>query len=72
MGARTATDNQNRAIRAGWRATDRNYANAIARQNESWNNTLKVWNQRIEQDNKQLQRNMDAAYGYGGATWVFR
>ena len=67
MGARTATDNQNRAIRAGWRATDRNYANAIARQNESWNNTLKVWNQRIAQHNRQLQRNMDAAYGYGGA-----
>jgi hypothetical protein len=67
MGARQATDNQNRAIRAGWRAADQNYANAIARQNESWNNTLKVWNQRIDQHNKQIQRNQDAAYGYGGA-----
>ena len=67
MGARTATDNQNRAIRAGWRAADQNYANAIARQNESWNNTLKVWNQRIDQHHKQVQRNQDAAYGYGGA-----
>ena len=67
IGAREKTAANNAAIRARNRASINNYNAVIQQQNEEWNNTLKIWNQRIAQYNKQLERNMDAAYGYGGA-----
>ena len=67
IGARQKTAANNQAIKARNRATISNYNNVIAQQNEEWNNTLAVWNQRLDQYQKQLGRNLDAAYGYGGA-----
>ena len=67
IGAREKTAANNAAIRARNRASINNYNAVIQQQNEEWNNTLKIWDQRIAQYNKQLERNMDAAYGYGGA-----
>ena len=67
IGAQGKTAANNAAISARNRATRRNYAAVIQQQNEEWNNTLKIWNQRLDQYGKQLERNMDAAYGYGGA-----
>jgi hypothetical protein len=67
LGARQQTSNNNRAIRASNRARIANYNYQIQQQNREWNNTLKIWDQRIDQYNKQIQRNNDAAYGYGGA-----
>ena len=67
IGAQQKTANQNAAISAQNRATRQGYSQAIEQQNTEWNNTLKIWNQRLDQYDKQLQRNMDAAYGYGGA-----
>ena len=67
FGAQQKTANQNAAIRAQNRASRQGYYQAIEQQNIEWNNTLKIWNQRLEQYDKQLKRNQDAAYGYGGA-----
>ena len=66
-GQRSQVAAQNRAIGVSNRASIRNYYATLEQQNIEWNNTLKIWNQRIEQYEKQLERNMDAAYGYGGA-----
>ena len=67
QGQQASVAANNRAIRARNRAARMNYHAQIQRQNQEWNNTLKIWNQRIEQYHKQIQRNNDAAYGYGGA-----
>ena len=67
LGAQGRTANNNRAIRASNRARIDNYNYQIQQQDREWANTLKIWNQRLEQYDKQLERNMDAAYGYGGA-----
>ena len=67
LGASQQTANQNSAIRASNRARINNYNYQIQQQNREWNNTLKIWNQRLDQYDKQIKRNMDAAYGYGGA-----
>ena len=67
LGAQGQTANNNRAIRASNRARINNYNYQIQQQNQEWNNTLKIWNQRLDQYDKQVKRNMDAAYGYGGA-----
>ena len=67
LGAQSQTANRNAAISAQNRASRQGYFRAIEQQNTEWNNTLKIWNQRLDQYDKQLKRNMDAAYGYGGA-----
>ena len=67
LGAQGRTANNNRAIRASNKARINNYYYQIEQQNREWNNTLKIWNQRLEQYEKQIERNQDAAYGYGGA-----
>jgi len=67
LGAQSQTANRNAAISAQNRASRQGYFRAIEQQNIEWNNTLKIWNQRLDQYDKQLKRNMDAAYGYGGA-----
>ena len=67
IGAREKTAANNAAISAQNRASKRAYYRSIEQQNIEWNNTLKIWNQRLDQYDKQLKRNMDAAYGYGGA-----
>ena len=67
IGASQKTAAANQAISAQNRATRRGYYRAIEQQNTEWNNTLKIWNQRLDQYDKQLKRNQDAAYGYGGA-----
>ena len=67
VGARQKTAANNAAIAARNRATRRNYAAIVQQQDEEWNNTLKIWNRELEQYGKKLERNMDAAYGYGGA-----
>ena len=66
-GQQQAYANQKRAVRAQRRAQRDAYNRTIEQQNQEWNNTLKIWNQRLDQYDKQLKRNMDAAYGYGGA-----
>ena len=58
---------QKAAINARNQASRNAYSRAIEQQNTEWNNTLKIWNQRLGQYQKQLERNMDAAYGFGGA-----
>ena len=67
LGAQGRTANNNRAIQASNKARINNYYYQIEQQNREWNNTLKIWNQRLEQYEKQIERNQDAAYGYGGA-----
>ena len=67
IGASRKTAAANQAISAQNRASRQGYFRAIEQQNIEWNNTLKIWNQRLDQYDKQLKRNMDAAYGYGGA-----
>ena len=67
FGASQATAAQNAAISAQNDASINAYNYSIAQQNQEWNNTLKIWNQRLDEYDKQLKRNMDAAYGYGGA-----
>ena len=32
-----------------------------------WNKDFKIWNQRLAQYDKQVKRNYDCCYGYGGA-----
>ena len=66
-GQQQAYANQKRAVRAQRRAQRDAYNRTIEQQNQEWNNTLKIWNQRLDQYDKQIKRNMDAAYGYGGA-----
>ena len=67
IGASQKTAAANQAIGAQNRASRQAYFRSIEQQNTEWNNTLKIWNQRLDQYDKQLKRNMDAAYGYGGA-----
>lgn len=67
IGASQKTAAANQAIGAQNRASRQAYFRSIEQQNIEWNNTLKIWNQRLEQYDKQLERNQDAAYGYGGA-----
>ena len=67
IGASQKTAAANQVIGAQNRASIRNYNATIEQQNIEWNNTLKIWNQRLDQYQKQLERNMDAAYGFGGA-----
>ena len=67
LGASRSTAAANQVIGAQNRASIRNYNATIEQQNIEWNNTLKIWNQRLDQYQKQLERNMDAAYGFGGA-----
>ena len=59
-GSKSQINVRNRALR-------NQYNRTIEQQNQEWNNTLKIWNQKLDQYSKQLERNMDAAYGYGGA-----
>lgn len=59
-GSKSQINIRNRALR-------NQYNRTIEQQNTEWNNTLKIWNQKLDQYQKQLERNMDAAYGYGGA-----
>ena len=67
IGASQKTAAANQAIGAQNRASRQAYFRSIEQQNIEWNNTLKIWNQRLDQYDKQLKRNQDAAYGYGGA-----
>ena len=67
LGAQQKTANQNAAIRSSNKARRRQYMYQIAQQNMEWNNTLKIWNQRLDQYDKQVKRNYDAVVGYGGA-----
>ena len=67
LGAQQQAANQNSAIKAQNRASRQAYYQSIEQQNIEWNNTLKIWNQRLDQYDKQLKRNQDSAYGYGGA-----
>lgn len=67
LGAQQQAQNANLPIRRANKARRQAYYRTIEQQNTEWNNTLKIWNQRLDQYDKQLKRNMDAAYGYGGA-----
>ena len=67
IGASQKTAAANQAIGAQNRASRQAYFRSIEQQNIEWNNTLKIWNQRLDQYDAQLKRNQDAAYGYGGA-----
>ena len=67
IGASQKTAAANQAISAQNKASRQAYFRSIEQQNIEWNNTLKIWNQRLDQYDKQLKRNQDAAYGYGGA-----
>ena len=67
IGASQKTAAANQAIGSQNRASRQAYFRSIEQQNTEWNNTLKIWNQRLDQYDKQLKRNQDAAYGYGGA-----
>ena len=67
LGAQQQTANQNAVIRSSNKARSRQYMYQIAQQNMEWNNTLKIWNQRLDQYDKQIKRNYEAAVGYGGA-----
>ena len=58
----------NKATANAQRQQQRNqYNSIIAQQNQEWDNTLKIWAQERQQFKEQVQRNYDAAYGYGGA-----
>ena len=67
QGQRAAYNNQKRTVRAQRRAQRDAYNRTIEQQNREWNNTLKIWNQRVQQYHAQVKRNNDAAYGFGGA-----
>ena len=55
------------AINAENQAKRNAYNRSILQRDREWQDTLKVWNQELDQYAKQIKYNNDAAYGFGGA-----